>query len=333
MQETSPSVAMVSPVNFENSPLLDGLRARNFHVFPAPESQVTRVSPDAFLGWFSPLDHGAIATLSPWLVADGSPVVVAAKSPPSQTVELALLRQGVEEVVAVGDGYACDPLCAAILRSVERHRYRRAQAQQRSADTVSSHAQAVIDLFPVAVLIAREDGTVRLSNSLARDLIAQHQAVYVDPIGRVRLTHRQGDADLYATIHALQTGADIDCALAAPRRDGGAALSVLVVPVGSGVNGQPRGVTLFISDPQQSLAISPETLEGLYGFTVAEAKLVIALVSGQTLDMVATATGTSPNTLRNQLKAVFRKTGTNRQAELMKRVLTGPAVFRRAPAP
>ena len=330
MQETSPSVAMVSPVSFEFRPLLDELRARNFHVFPAPESHERQASVDVFLGWFPAIDQGAIASLSPWLVADGSPVVVAAKAQPSQTVELALLRQGVEEVVAVGDGFACDPLCAAILRSLERHRYRRAQAQ-KPVDPVASHAQAMIDLFPVAVVIAREDGTVRLTNGLARDLIAAHQALYVDPIGRIRLTHRQGDVDLHATIHALQSGADIDCALAAPRRDGGTPLSVLVVPVGSGANGQARGVTLFISDPQQSLAIQPETLEGLYGFTVAEAKLVIALVSGHTLDVVAATTGTSPNTLRNQLKAVFRKTGTNRQAELMKRILTGPAVFRRSP--
>lgn len=331
MHETSPSVAMVSPVSREFRPLLDELRARNFHVFPLPELHQPPVSADVFLGWFAPLDRDAIASLSPWLVADGSPVVVAARTPPSQTVELELLRQGVEEVVAVGDGFACEPLCAAILRSVQRHRYRKAQAQ-RPLDAAASQAQAVIDLFPVAVVIAHEDGKVRLSNGRARELLAEHQALYLDPLGRVRLTHRQGDADLYATIHALQSGTDIDCALSAPRRDDGTPLSVLVVPVGSGANGQARGVTLFISDPEQALAILPETLEGLYGFTVAEARLVIALVSGHTLDMVAISTGTSPNTLRNHLKAVFRKTGTNRQAELMKRILTGPAVFRRPQA-
>ena len=90
-----------------------------------------------------------------------------------------------------------------------------------------------------------------------------------------------------------------------------------------------RGVSLFVSDPDTALLIQPETLEGLYGLTVAEAKLVIALVSGQTLDAIAAATGTSPNTLKNQLKAVFRKTNTSRQAELMKLVLSGPAIFRR----
>lgn len=331
MPEASPSVAMVSPLSVEFRPLVDELRARNFHVFPVPELPHPTVVADVFLGWFSPLDGGVIASLSPWLSFDGSPVVVAAKTPPSQTIELELLRQGVEEVVAVGEAFACDPLCAAILRSMHRHRYRKAQAQ-RPAEAAASQAQAVIDLFPVAVVIANADGTVRIANRRARELVTEHQALYLDPLNRIRLTHRQGDADLYATIHALQSGADIDCALAAPRRDGGTPLSVLVVPVGSGVNGMSRGVTLFISDPEQALAILPETLEGLYGFTVAEAKLVIALVSGHTLDSVAAATGTSTNTLRNQLKAVFRKTGTNRQAELMKRILTGPAVFRRAAA-
>lgn len=327
MQDISPSVAMVSSDNPEFGPLLDGLRARNFRVFfqPTPASVPNGSGADVLLACCSPFDQAAIDRLSPWLTGNVSPLVVASKAPPPQLLELAALRQGVDEVVAVGDSLSCEPVCAAILRSLTRHRSRQARTESPS----SEQAQNVVDLFPVAVIVANADGTVRLTNRLAQGLLAERQAIYIDPLNRVRLTHRAQDARLYAVVQAVQSGEDSDCALEAPRRDGGPALSVLVVPVGRGVNGQPRGVTLFVSDPDQSLALHPETLEGLYGLTMAEAKLVIALVSGQTLDVVAAASGTSLNTLRNQLKAVFRKTDTNRQADLMKRVLTGPAVFRR----
>jgi DNA-binding CsgD family transcriptional regulator len=53
------------------------------------------------------------------------------------------------------------------------------------------------------------------------------------------------------------------------------------------------------------------------GLTPAEAGLVAALVGGNSLAQYATRTGRSLGTLRAQLKSVFAKTGTHRQAELV----------------
>lgn len=64
-------------------------------------------------------------------------------------------------------------------------------------------------------------------------------------------------------------------------------------------------------------SIAPEGLKLLFGLTRAEARLAAALASGSALDDVARSIGISRETARAQLKAIFAKTKTNRQAELV----------------
>ena len=55
----------------------------------------------------------------------------------------------------------------------------------------------------------------------------------------------------------------------------------------------------------------------LFGLTPAEARLAARFGAGETLEEAADALSISSGTARNQLKAIFSKTETNRQAELV----------------
>ena len=55
--------------------------------------------------------------------------------------------------------------------------------------------------------------------------------------------------------------------------------------------------------------------------TTRESALAMALAQGSTLAEAAAALGISIHTARTHLKRVFRKTGTNRQAELVRLML------------
>jgi DNA-binding CsgD family transcriptional regulator len=57
-------------------------------------------------------------------------------------------------------------------------------------------------------------------------------------------------------------------------------------------------------------------LKDKFGLTPAESRLVLRIVAGDPLRLSAAALGVGYETARTTLKAVFRKTGTCRQAEL-----------------
>ncbi|UCV28929.1 helix-turn-helix transcriptional regulator [Ferribacterium limneticum] len=62
-------------------------------------------------------------------------------------------------------------------------------------------------------------------------------------------------------------------------------------------------------------------LEHLYGLTRAEAELTVLLAKGESLEAIAAARAVKLDTVRTQLRTVYKKTGTHRQGELV--CLTG----------
>jgi DNA-binding CsgD family transcriptional regulator len=73
---------------------------------------------------------------------------------------------------------------------------------------------------------------------------------------------------------------------------------------------------LLLTDLTSPLRPEATQLCAAFGLTVAEAKLATKLASGSGIDAAASSLGVSRETARTQLKAVFAKTNTRRQAEL-----------------
>lgn len=115
-------------------------------------------------------------------------------------------------------------------------------------------------------------------------------------------------------------------------RDATANSTLFVVPLGiehhqySAIADQARAV-IFIGDTSLDRKTSLNVLQMLYALTPAEARLVNGLCEGLTINEMEKEFGLSVNTLRSQLKTIFRKTGTNRQAELVRLVMTSPAIL------
>ena len=106
------------------------------------------------------------------------------------------------------------------------------------------------------------------------------------------------------------------------RPSGAPAYTVQVAPLSphSGLKpgSQPAGAIVFISDPAASARVDPRLLRSVFGLTPAEAGVAHELLQGRTSVDIAAGLGVSEHTIRKQLQSVFAKTGTNRQAELMK---------------
>jgi DNA-binding CsgD family transcriptional regulator/uncharacterized protein YhfF len=79
-------------------------------------------------------------------------------------------------------------------------------------------------------------------------------------------------------------------------------------------------VLLLIDDPDaepEQRSSDEALLSGIYSLTAAEARLAVRLASGASLTEVAETLGVTRNTVRSQLRAIFQKTSTSRQSELV----------------
>ena len=83
-------------------------------------------------------------------------------------------------------------------------------------------------------------------------------------------------------------------------------------------NGQ---VLVVFVDPEAREYPPEATLQTLWGLTPAEAKLAAQLAGGEGIETIADKLRISTETARKQLGAVFAKTGTHRQGELIAMLL------------
>jgi DNA-binding CsgD family transcriptional regulator len=84
---------------------------------------------------------------------------------------------------------------------------------------------------------------------------------------------------------------------------------------------------VLVSEPFQKRVASVNQLIELYSFSMAEAKLAFALASGDELDAYANRNGVKIATLRTQLASIYLKARVHRQSDLIRLVLSIPAVF------
>lgn len=74
---------------------------------------------------------------------------------------------------------------------------------------------------------------------------------------------------------------------------------------------------LVIAPPEKARSLMQSSLMEAYRLTRAEAKLAGEIASGESIENIATKFGLSRDTVRNQLKSVFSKTGISRQIDLV----------------
>ena len=85
---------------------------------------------------------------------------------------------------------------------------------------------------------------------------------------------------------------------------------------------------IFLTDPAARTDTPPARLRQRYGLTEMEAEIASRLVGGMALAEIGNDLGITIHTVRGHLKRLFAKTGTHRQAELLRVLLEGPGRIR-----
>lgn len=198
------------------------------------------------------------------------------------------------------------------------------------------HLAAALERLPIGVIVVDERAEALAMNAYAKGILAAGDGLRLSDRRLVASSIRNTSALHELIINATAVGGG-----ARRRRDGamkisraimGRPISLLVTASEprpaqpAAAESRPLGL-VYVSDPEREVALRANVLARLYDLTPAEIKLVEGLVNGRDLNEISARTGVSRNTLRSQLQAVFSKTHTNRQAQVVRLVLSGPAVI------
>jgi DNA-binding CsgD family transcriptional regulator len=186
----------------------------------------------------------------------------------------------------------------------------------RSAITGITNA---LDLIQIATIAVGRFGTVIGMNSQADACLGQELTIRNN---RLMLRDRQANAELTRLIDQLDHTSDLLTMPSSPivmRRIDKRPIVIHMQPVPPAARTPFLGARaiLLIRDLENNAAFDPNLLATTFELTPAQARLAVRLARGDSVEEAAQQAGVAVATARNQLKAIFQKTGTHRQAELV----------------
>jgi DNA-binding CsgD family transcriptional regulator len=231
-------------------------------------------------------------------------------------------------------GFAAEEM--AILERVLPHVQRAAHLHHKiSLMRLRHHAfQAGLDRLSFGVVVVDFGGRIVVINRAAEEMAAAGDGFIVRG-GRLAAERPEEAAALARLISeaartACRRAGEGGGSLRISRRSGSALYGLLVVPLGerSALPEIPAGpqVLILITDPEQRPKVLGRRLIELFGLTAAEARLAAGLAEGKRLEEIAAERSVRMPTLRTQLRMVLDKTGTTRQADLVRLIAGLPSV-------
>lgn len=219
----------------------------------------------------------------------------------------------------------CNELIPHLQRAIQmRQRF----AELRAGQTLLTSG---LNLIAMPTLLIDEFGRVAFANDAAQVLLDQREHLLCDAAHLStadRGITQQLNFQIASAIRASRGEAGGNPGVVLVPRPADQPLMLMVSPLRLSNGASASGAALIIVyDPRQLRRATAPLISKLFGLTDAEANLSIALCSGRSLEEAAGERGTSLNTVRSQLKALFIKTGTNRQVDLITVLLSSPAYF------
>lgn len=177
---------------------------------------------------------------------------------------------------------------------------------------------AMLNRLDEGAVLVDADGRMLFANVAAEELLRKGEGLRLAK-GRLATDAAPLMGTLLAMIANAARGAG--AVLSLPRGDG-TAQTVEVVPLAeTGWLPQPPAAIVFIRNPKATALPSQEEIQQTFDLTPAQAALARELLHGDGIPAAAIRLGISRSTARTHLLELFQRTGTNRQAELVRLVL------------
>jgi DNA-binding CsgD family transcriptional regulator len=183
-------------------------------------------------------------------------------------------------------------------------------------------AETMIDASPTATLLVKQDGRLIHRNIAAARLLEAGDTVCLrdgvitaaSPSCKSALRSLIDKASHLPSQHTVSA----KYAISLDRTSGKRAVSLLAVPLSAADRRRTDAEAMIvISDPTNAVVYPDYILQALYGLSKAETGVANGLLAGYSLEEIANLRSVSTGTVRQQLKAIMAKTGTQRQGELI----------------
>ncbi len=185
-----------------------------------------------------------------------------------------------------------------------------------------------IDSLAVAVFILRTDGGIAYANATGKAILATG-SVFQEASGAIQATDRQTRAIIHKAICDAAVG-DIGLnsrgtAIPLGTREGERYVAY-ILSLASGARRKTgslyrASVAMFVHKATVERPTLIEAIATQFKLTPSELRVFFAIVEVGGAAQVARVLGISPDTVKTHLKRIFAKTGTNRQADLVKLVV------------
>lgn len=191
----------------------------------------------------------------------------------------------------------------------------------------------LLNKLPYGIVCVDEKLRIEFMNDSARLLLLQEDGLSICDSRLVAETPKQ-TAQIQALLtqaaqNETPTPATGALTTRIPRRSVRRSFEVVASRLSiQGANGSALNFVLFIFDPENELCPDPDLVAKLYGLTAAEVRVAVMLMQGKTLEQTSISLQRTKETVRKQLQSIFDKTNTNRQSELVRLLLRGPAALR-----
>lgn len=183
-------------------------------------------------------------------------------------------------------------------------------------------SNAMNDVTRVGMAVVDAHHTMRYLNTAAEKIIREQDGLRLrdetftvaHPPADVSL-HRGIDAAMGQARSEIPSGSSVLC----PRPSGLRPYVIHILPFrrANDETAESRALLLII-DPEQRPEPTGDLLRRLYGMTNAEAAVAIRLLQGDGIRPIAESMCLSTGTVKTHLQHIFDKTGTHRQAELVR---------------
>lgn len=171
-----------------------------------------------------------------------------------------------------------------------------------------------------------DENQIQMLNSAAAQLIREKKGIAIER-GKLVCVDKQADSRLRRSIKSLlapgQDETTLNFEIPCTAGDGknlALMLKTFSMPTEFRDDNGPL-VSLVIRDVNEKIELSPGLLTKMFGFTPAEAQLAERLVLGDSLAEAAKELGRSKSTVRAQLSALFAKTDTHKQHQLISYIM------------